>query len=268
MLGKQNGFAEVNGTKLYYEVSGVGPPLVLVHGFSLDCRMWEPQVAPLGRRHRLIRYDARGFGRSGLPSGPYTHADDLKALLGHLNIPVAAVCGLSKGGAIAAEFAIAYPDMVKALVLVDAIIWGIDAPPGSPPMDLAPIARAARAQGVDAARSLWLRHPLFAPAMERPEAARALSAIVAGYSGWHWLNRDTDLPFEPPAGKRLASIKAPTLALVGDRDLPLFLHVADTVAKEVPGARKIVIPGAGHTANMEAPEVVNPLVLEFLAGMR
>src|SRR5690349_14993808 len=98
----RTGVADVNGTRLFYEIAGAGPALVLLHGFSLDARMWDAQFAAFAQRYRVLRYDARGFGRSGVPGAEhYSHADDLHALLGHLGIAQAALIGFSLGGGIA-----------------------------------------------------------------------------------------------------------------------------------------------------------------------
>ncbi|MEK7328872.1 MAG: alpha/beta hydrolase, partial [Chloroflexota bacterium] len=96
------GFAEVNGTRLYYEVAGSGQPLVLIHGFSLDTRMWGDQFETFARHYQVVRYDLRGFGQSAVPSNePYTHADDLNNLLHYLKIDSVHLVGLSLGGGVA-----------------------------------------------------------------------------------------------------------------------------------------------------------------------
>ena len=91
--------AEVNGTRLYYEMSGSGDPIVLIHGFTFDVRMWDDQVQAFSQQYQVIRYDVRGFGRSALPTEQaYARVDDLKALLDHLGIAGAYLLGLSMGG--------------------------------------------------------------------------------------------------------------------------------------------------------------------------
>lgn len=103
----RTGFAAVNGIRLYYEVAGSGRPLVLIHGMSLDTRMWDDQFEPLAQHYRVVRYDARGFGKSALQTGrSYAHTDDLKALLEYLDIEHAFIVGLSMGGGIAIDFAL------------------------------------------------------------------------------------------------------------------------------------------------------------------
>lgn len=264
-MDTQHGFAEVNGTRLYHEVAGAGEPVVLIHGFTLDTRMWDDQFAPFAERYRVVRYDARGFGQSAVPDeAPYTHADDLAALLGHLSIPSAAIIGLSMGGGIAINFALAYPEMTRALIPVDSVLGGHR---WSDEWNerFGHIGHTAHTASVEAAKAEWLADPLFAPANERPDVAARLRQMVMDYSGWNWMHRDPHRSQEPPAAERLTQIAVPTLVLLGERDLPDFHAVADTVTRQVSGARKVVLPGVGHMANMEAPEPFNAAVLGFLA---
>lgn len=262
-----DGFATINGTRLYYEVAGSGTPLVLIHGFTLDARMWDDQFAPFAERHRVIRYDLRGFGKSA-PTGdaPYTHADDLAALLGHLKVARAAVCGLSLGGEVAIDFTLAYPDRVQALIAVDAAVgghrWSEEWS-----AQFGRVWKIGRSEGTGAAKVAWLDMPIFAPARAHPAVAARLDAMIAAYSGWHWKNRDPHRKSDRPAIERLEAIGVPTLVIVGERDMSDFRAIADRIARDVPGAREIALPGVGHMVNMEAPERFNREVLGFLAGI-
>ncbi len=103
------GFANFNGGKLYYEVAGGGTPLVLIHGGLVNSGLWDKQFYAFAEHFRVVRYDVRGFGQSDLPTAPFSHYDDVRQLLDFLNIDRAAVLGLSMGGAIAIDFALAYP---------------------------------------------------------------------------------------------------------------------------------------------------------------
>ena len=264
-MESEQGIAEVNGTRLWYEVAGEGPPIALVHGFSLDSRMWDDQFAAFAAHHRVLRYDLRGFGASSIPDGPYRHADDLATLLDELSIVPAGIVGLSLGGMIATDFALTYPDMVTALVLVDSVLGGHRS---SPEWDAAvtPVWKAGRAGDIATAKSLWLDMGLFAPARRNPAVGTRLEQMVTEYSGWHWLHHDTVQGLEPPAAEQLARIAAPTLVIVGDQDLPDFLAVAGQLGREIPGAQHLVLPNTGHMANMEAPDAFNDAVLRFLAA--
>jgi pimeloyl-ACP methyl ester carboxylesterase len=263
----RSGFAEVNGTRLYYAMAGSDPPLVFIHGFSLDRRMWDDQFAVFARRHQVISYDLRGFGKSALPNGEsYQHEADLKALLDYLGIERADLVGLSLGGMVAIDFALVYLQSVHALVLVDALFAGYkwsaewDARTGL-------VWEIAAKDGIAAAKQLWLDHPLFEPIRERPQAASRLSQMTEDYSGWHFVNDNPAASPEPPAAERLHEINARTLAVVGERDLPDFHHMAAAIEQQVSGARKVVLPAVGHMTNMEDAQGFNDAVLRFLADV-
>lgn len=117
--------AEVNGTRLAYIVSGKGDPVALIHGFALDMRMWDPQLAGLEDRYRVVRYDLRGFGRSAVPDGSeYVASQDLATLLDFLKIERAALVGFSFGGTVAVHFALDFPDRITSLILIDSVVGG------------------------------------------------------------------------------------------------------------------------------------------------
>ncbi len=261
----EEGFLERPDGRLYYQVAGSGDPLLFIHGFTLDHRMWDPQFETFVSRYRVVRCDLRGFGRSSVPSGPYRHVDDLNVVLDHLAIDRAHVVGLSLGGATAVDFALAYPGKVRSLVLVDSVLNGYRWAQGGNAV-FGKIRSAAAEEGVAAARQIWLGHPFFAPALQQTGVSAALNGIVGEYSGWHWLNRDPGTSPEPAAAERLGEIRAPALVIVGDRDTADLQRIADVLAGGIPGAKKEVLPGAGHMANMEAPARFNDLVLAFLAG--
>lgn len=104
-----HGFAPVKGTRLFYEVAGSGEPLVLIHGGQLDSRMWDDQFETFARSFRVLRYDIRGFGGSPIPEAPYSNAEDLAALMDYLGMAQAHLVGLSLGGMVASDFAVARP---------------------------------------------------------------------------------------------------------------------------------------------------------------
>lgn len=257
--------ATVNGTTLHHEVAGSGDPVVLVHGFSFDARMWDGQVDALAERYTVARYDLRGFGQSSTPAAGvhYRHADDLWALVDHLGFERVALVGLSVGGAVVLDAARVQPERVRALVVIDGVLPGFDM--AAAMAGNAPVWRTARSGDIETAKQLWLENAMFAPAMERPHAAELLRRMVADYSGWGWAERDPGTWVDPPSADDLASITAPTLVLVGDRDLPDFQRAAETMERGIPNARRVVLPGLGHLPPMEDPEVVNEVVLGFLA---
>jgi 3-oxoadipate enol-lactonase len=260
----QSGITEANGARLYFETAGSGEALVFMHGRGLDARMWDPQFEVFAQHFLVIRYDMRGFGRSSVPTAEgYSHAEDLHALLRFLRIQQAHLLGLSLGGRHAVNFGFLHPEATKSLILVGSALEGFICsqeflgPFGD-------VEARAKQGDVKAANRLWLHHTLFASARENPAVEHKLAEMFNDYSGWHWINKDPIRPSDPPAIKCLHQMRAPTLVLVGERDLADFRAIADLLARDIPGARKIVLPGVGHLPNMEGPEQFNQVVLDFL----
>ena len=260
---------EVSGGTLVYEVAGQGPAVVLVHGLALDRRMWDDQFDVLvAAGHRVVRYDLRGFGGSSLPDlRPYTHTDDLRTLMARLEIPRAALVGLSMGGGIVLEFALSHPELVDALVLVDAVIRGYPFP-GGWAANIGEVFRVAQEVGLAEAKELWLADPLFERTRRLPAVEARLRRMVKDYSGGLWLKADPRPRLDPPAVDRLSQITVPTLVAVGEHDLEDFQAMAKLLAAEIPRAQHVVIPDAGHLANMDAPSAFNGALLRFLASIQ
>lgn len=259
------GFAEVNGTSLYYEVRGEGPALVLIQGGNLVQEMWQDQLEEFSREYRVVTYDVRGFGRSGPWGLPFRACDDLKALLDFLGIERAHLVGLSLGGRIAVDFALEYPERVGALVLTGPGLSGYDWSRSDRSWTES-IMGAVREGDSAKAADFWLESPYMEPAMKNPDLAPRLRKLVRA-NARIWVNQDTEEPLSPPAIERLAHLSAPTLLIVGDKDVPDIQHIATMILEEVPGAKVERVKGSGHMVNLEWPETFNWLVLEFLQGM-
>jgi 3-oxoadipate enol-lactonase len=263
-MATRSGYAEINGARIYFEVTGSGQPVVFVHGFSLDTRMWDDQVEAFAPEYEVIRYDVRGFGRSGPGmSEPFSSIDDLKALLDYLGYRTAHIVGLSMGGGIATSFAAVYPQATLSLVPVDSNLWGYRFS-SAWNESFSGLGPTATDKGVEAAKRYWLAHELFVPANEQPEVAARLRAMVGDFSGWHWLHDDGERGLDPPTIERLPRIGVPTLVVLGERDLPDFHQISERLATQIPNARKVVLANVGHMSNMEDPTAFNLAVLEFL----
>jgi pimeloyl-ACP methyl ester carboxylesterase len=257
----------VEGAEIHYETEGGGPPVVLVHGLGLDTRMWDDQVAGLRDIATLVRFDLRGHGTSSAPAldVPYSHSHDLLALLDHLGIASALLVGLSLGGRVVLQAALTAPERVRRLVLLDSVLDGIEWDEKSAQAMIA-VRDAGATRGVKAANDLWLAHPLFSAARRNPALAARLASMVGGYSGIAWTGDDPARPLSPRPIDVLEEVAAPTLVVVGDLDVPCFLTMADVLASRIPGARKTVVPDAGHMVNMEAPEAINELLRKDIAA--
>lgn len=245
----------------YYREIGAGFPLVLIHGHTLDGRMWDTVAQHLAARYRVIVPDMAGHGQSGLAEQPAPLSHDLAALLDGLGIERAAVCGLSLGGAVAINFALHFPERCAALVPVDAALFGYKFAQWN---SNRPYVAMAREQGLAPALEAWLRDPIFAPLMASPAGER-LAAQVRAFSGATWLgSAGPVVPPGPLDAARLADVLAPALVLVGELDLPDFHTIAGLLAAGIPGARLTVVPGAGHVLPAEAPEAFLAALEPFL----
>jgi len=263
---RESGSADVEGGRLYYEVAGSGTPVVFLHAFALDTRMWDDQFEALARDFRVVRYDLRGFGRSTAPQPgrPYSHAEDLAALLVKVDAHQPHVVGASMGGRCALDFAVTQPDAMRSVVVVDTVIGGwpwsrawVEA--------YSPVIQAGRRGDIAAAKAAWLALPVFASSRANKPVDARFSRMVEDYSGWHFVNADPERRVAPPTLSQLGKIRAPTLALIGDNDLPEFHRMTESLERQVANARRLNVPAAGHLANMESPELVTKALRAFFA---
>jgi len=264
------GTAEVNGASIRYEILGEGDPLVLVHAGIADSRMWEPQMEEFARRYRVIRYDARGFGRTPSVAGPYSHHEDLRGLLNHLGIKRATFVGCSMGGGVILDFALSYPEAVAAFVLVGSAIGGFN-PDVEPPKEWDELVAADEAGDLKQISELEVRMWVDGPGQGTSRVETEIRDLVREMNLIALRNEDSELgeamELEPPAADRLHEIQAPALVIVGDLDQPKIIQGADLLSRSIPEVRKVVMPGTAHLPNMERPEEFNRIVLDFLAEL-
>lgn len=259
----QEGVAVVNQTQLHYQVAGTGDAAVFIHGYGSNLRIWDAQFPFFAQHYRALRYDVRGHGQSALPAcEPYAHADDIKALMDFCGISRVHIIRHSMGGQIAINFALAYPECVQSLVLVDSAPSGFQWSDGYA-ASWKPVLEAA-SKGKERILELVLKHPILATAMGNPEVVPRLTRIMSEYSAWHFLNADPVQHPEPPAAQRLDQITVPTLVLVGEHDLSDFNAIAAILHQHIPNATRLVVENVGHVVPMEAPERLNEIVPVFL----
>ena len=266
--------ARVNGVSLYYEAAGRGAPLVLVHGFACGIRSWDPQVRALSRYRRVITFDVRGHGLSEAPpeADAYSQATsiaDLHGLLTHLKIERAVVGGLSMGGNIALNFALAHPTMVSALIVADTGAGSDGA--GDWAAGLRVFWDVLNRGGVEAFADMAVQHPLFARYVAQgAEAERFIRSCLMTHRARGLAHTVLEVLAKRPSlyslDARLRELRVPTLLIVGEYDTPC-LKVHRFLADVIPKAKHVVLGGAGHLTTLESPAAFNAAVVSFL-GLR
>jgi pimeloyl-ACP methyl ester carboxylesterase len=262
------GFVEVNGAQLYYEARGRKavaerfPPVILVHGLSLDNRMWDKQFNVLSRFFLTYRYDMRGHGKSDPAAGPVGLHDDLLGFMDALDIEKAYLVGQSLGGNAVSEVAATHPERVAKVVLIDSGINGFQYPTPSVLQRIPTYLDINKTQGREAALRAWVQDPLFSVSYASPRVRPALEEIVLNCACSLFFNPQFQI--RPPTFERLGQISAPTLVLIGERDQHEFQAASNTLDERIPDSIKITVPGAGHMANMDKPQRVTREMLTFL----
>jgi pimeloyl-ACP methyl ester carboxylesterase len=239
--------------RVYYEDHGAGPAILLSHGYSATSAMWAPQVEALARRHRVVTWDLRGHGASDSPDDPalYSHelaVEDMASLLDRLGIERAVIAGLSLGGYLSLAFSARYPARTRALILMDTGPGFKSDEARSRWNDTAE--RTARRFEVEGLAAL--------PARREVSAGRHRDALGLARAARGLLVQRDDAVI-----RSLPAIGVPALVLVGSDDAP-FLSAASYMAGKIPGAKHVIVPGAGHAANLDQPELVNRELVEFL----
>jgi pimeloyl-ACP methyl ester carboxylesterase len=257
--------AQVNGTNLYYELSGSGPDVLLLHGLGSSTVDWTPQVAALASRYRVCVVDLRGHGRSAKPKGPYSislFAEDTAALIRDLSLAPAHVVGISMGGMIAFELALAFPQLVRSLVIVNS---GPGLPGGRLTQSLFAAHRLlmVRVLGLRKFGQQLADRLLPDASAEERQAfadrwgandARAYRAAVKSIVGWN-------------VSERLEAVTPPVLIVAADGDYTPLSYKQAYVAR-LPRAELVVIDNARHAVTMERPQQFNTVLLRFLDSLQ
>jgi pimeloyl-ACP methyl ester carboxylesterase len=246
-----------DGIKIYYEVHGSGPPLILTHGYSSTSAMWTAQIEALSKHHSLILWDMRGHGQSDYPDNPAAYSEtltvgDIAALLDEVGAAKAIVGGLSLGGYMSLAFYRAHPERVSALLIIDT-------GPGFKKDD---------------ARDAWNKRAHDTADRFDREGLGVLKSASRERSTVH--HRDASGLARAARGmltqrdarviEVLPEIRVPSLVVVGADDAP-FLAASDYMAAKIPGAKKAVIPAAGHAVNIDQPQAFIEAVVPFLDGL-
>jgi pimeloyl-ACP methyl ester carboxylesterase len=252
------------GNHLWAEHRGAGSPVVLLHGAGMDSRLWDLVAPALARHHSVVRFDARGLGRSTPPEEPYCDVEDLLAVLDHFGFGQPALIGLSMGGETSVDFSLAHPNRVSALALVGASVSGYSWP-HDPESDAYAAARRER----DAARlaelelSIWASLGVDAPGGEMIKTMVEDNAERRIASEQHIAqNAGTN------AISHLEQITVPTLVIHGDHDHPEIATIANKLITDMPNASGELVSGADHYLPLRRPERLIQLLRAHLARYR
>ncbi len=256
--------ADINGAELYYEVTGEGPPLLLLHGLGSCAQDWEFQAPEFARSHRVIMMDVRGHGRSARPPAPYSVAQfarDAVALLEMLGATPADVAGLSMGGMIAFQMAVDAPSAVRSLVIINS----------GPEMILRTLSQRMLIRSRFSVIRLFgmgtlgkmVAGPLF-PKPEQAHLRERFKAQVASNDPSAYRNSLRALIGWSVAG-RIGQIQCPVLVVASDHDYTPVVW-KQTYTAQIPGAKLVVLEDSRHAAPLDQPEQLNRVILDFLTS--
>jgi 3-oxoadipate enol-lactonase len=256
----KSGFIVVGNDSIYYESMGSGNVILMIHDGLLHHEVWDDQFSFFGKNFNAIRYDRRDYGKSSPATDSFTHLEDLETLFKELEIDSAILIACSSGGALAIDFTLKHPQRVNGLVLVGAVVGGFSYTPhmynrgGHLPENFEN----------DFERSMYYAtddpYEIYSGNTDVKEKA---VKMLNDYPRKSFSHQRIVRP-EIPAYKRLDEIKAPTLILVGEFDIPDVQAHAGAINAGILNSRRIIIPGSGHLVPMEQPELFNERVMNFI----
>jgi pimeloyl-ACP methyl ester carboxylesterase len=269
MTDIMTGTVNLQGAPLYYEVRGQGTPLVLIHAGVTDCRMWDAQWEALAADFRLVRFDLRGYGRSPYPDGPFSYHVDVAGLMEHLGIEQAHIAGVSFGGRVALDFALAHPNSTLSLFL------GAPSIGGAPTSETVEVfgqkeEELLEADNLDAAADLnvrfWVDGPRRTPADVDPAVRQAVFSMQRAAFESVIPPNVRVINHYPVAYEALGEIEARTLIMIGDADVPSVADISRIAATKIPNARLEVRQNVGHMVTMERPDEVSARLRDWVRG--
>lgn len=256
---------DVTGGRLYLEQAGEGTPLLLMHGWTLDHRMFAPQVSQLSGRFHVISYDRRGFGRSDMAPGLGPELDDLDRIADALSLDTLHLLGMSQGARLALRYAVTRPQRLRSLILQGAVVDGLVADgPAHENVPFLEYAELVRTGQMEVMRQRWSQHPLLALRPGLDNARRLLNDILNDYIGADLLDFSPEMfatSLDVPG--MLARFPAPALILTGAMETVRLRAHAKKLLELIPDSREIVFAHSGHLSNMSEPELYNEQVMRF-----
>ena len=265
----RSGFLNIGKANIYYEYSGSGSPLIMIHAGVADSRQWNNEFLHFSDNFQTIRYDMRGYGKSEPVDSTFSHLGDLTALVDALDIdPPFILMGCSMGGGFALDYALANPGQVKALIMVGSGPSGLELDVEEPEI-FSEAVKAFEAGDLD--RVTELETQIWFDGMDRTpdqvdqdmrQLAYEMNRIAIGHEVKELGTRQENA--DKPAFNRLDEIDFPVLIIVGSQDIPYMHATADYMTERINSAQKIIIENAAHLPNMDHPEQFQKVVSQFL----
>lgn len=255
-----SGYIKTGNDSIFYEISGSGPTIVLIHDGLIHREVWDAQFIYFSKKYKVVRYDRRGYGKSSPATGNYSNLEDLNTLFTQLKIDRACLIGASSGGRLAIDFTLMYPQKASSMILVGAVVGGFsftkhfNTRGGHLPSDLKDNQKESLYYASDDPYEIY---------HENKAAKNKIIELVKNnpiriYGSQIIASQKT------PAYKRLNEINIPVLILCGEFDIPDVHAHAGAINAGISNSRRIVIPKAGHLIPMEQPDLFNETVANFL----
>ena len=258
-------WVEVENGRLFVEVAGEGPPLLMLHGWPLDHRMFGPQLCELSSSLRVIAYDRRGFGRSDAPPDLRLELDDIDRVLDALELTSVHLLGMSQGGRVAIRYAVTREHRLRSLILQGAVIDGLRIEELEfERVPLVEYAELARAGSLDEVRHRWLQHPMMQIDAQYAAESRLVQQLLADYKGTDLVDFEPNsYGFATDVVTALDTLQVPTLVMTGTLETAARKRHAYEILSRVPDSREVLLEGSGHLSNLTAAATYNQAVREF-----
>ncbi len=260
-----NQWVDVDNGRIFVESHGDGPPLLLLHGWPLDHRVFAPQVAGLASDFRVITFDRRGFGRSTAPPDLRLELDDIDRILDALALERVHLLGMSQGGRIALRYSVTRQERLRSLILQGAVVDGLQVTSAeSERVPVAHFAKLANSGLLDVVRQQWLAHPMMSLAPGLTDEARLLASILNDYRGADLAGFDAaSYAFDGDLLGALGALTIPVLLITGGHETAARKQHAREILARAPNAQEVIIEHGGHLSSLTEPRPFNDAIRAF-----
>lgn len=259
-------YAVINETRFRVSVQGEGSAVLLVHGGYTNLTVWDEVVESLTNEFKVIRYDHRGYGKSGIPTVPFYHYEDMKGILDHYKIQRVHIVASSFGAGVAVDFALEYPEYVDKLILAGPAINGLKYPFRLTLEGMLDYLRVKR-KGIDIAAQIFMNKKFWRYVVPQdPARKREFEEQYRSNEQFYQWNPSLQRHLVPHAIARLEEIRNPVLIIEPGNDLPFNRKTCDILSQRMAGASKMVMEGCGHYPHLEKPAEFYSIVAKFLRG--